>query len=121
LYPSANNLERMHNRRQLESLAQEGDVHELLRKVEHWFSFADEVARIACRETLEAIEFAVEGEGRSEDEGADLPFTLIMSRQDSIEGRTINGITIELARLARDHGGRYEGWECPVTREDVAG
>jgi len=120
LYPSDNNLERMHNRRQLEALASAGDVHELPRKVEHWFGFRDEAARIACRETLTAIEFEVEGESRSEEEGEETPFTLIVSRHDSIEGRTINGITIELARLAREYQGVYQGWECSVTK-DAAG
>jgi hypothetical protein len=121
LYPSATNLERMHNRRQLEALAREGDVHELPRKVEHWFSFANEATRAACRDTLTAIEFAVEGEGLSEEEGEELPFTLIVSRHDSIEAHSINGVTIELARLAGDHAGRYEGWECAVTRDQDAG
>lgn len=117
LYPSENNLERMHNRRQLEALASAGDVHELPRKVEHWFGFRDEVARIACRETLTAIEFVVEGESQSEEEDEELPFTLIVSRRESIEGRTINGITIELARLAREYQGIYRGWECAVTKD----
>jgi hypothetical protein len=121
LYPSANNLERMHNRRQLEALASAGDVHELTRKVEHWFGFRDEAARMACRETLEAIEFVVEGESQSDEEGEEFPFTLVMSRHDSIEGRTINGITIELARLAREYQGIYKAWECAVTREEAGG
>jgi len=87
--------------------------------VEHWFSFADEAGRIACRETLTAIEFAVEGESQAEEADERLPYSLIVSREDSIEGRTINGITIELARLARDYGGRYEGWECAVNRGET--
>ena len=63
LYPSETNLERMQNRRMLESLAKQGDAHEVPRKVEHWLHFGDEPSRAACRDTLVAIDFAVEDEG----------------------------------------------------------
>jgi len=120
LYPSESNLERMHNRRKLESLAREGDAHEVPRKVEHWFSFGDENMRAACRETLQAIEFTIEDESVSEEEGAELPWLLVAARSDSIDSHTINGITIELARLAGEYLGRYDGWECEVTRAVTA-
>lgn len=116
LFPSESNLERMHNRRRLESLAREGDVHEVPRKVEHWFCFSDEDMRAACRETLQAIEFTIEDEYVSEEEGTELPYVLVAARQDSVDSHAINGITIELARLAGEYLGRYDGWECAVTR-----
>ena len=75
LYPSATNLQRMMNRRVLELLAEKGDVHETPRKVEHWLQFPEEAARDACRETLLAIEFALEGEYHDEDAGAALPWS----------------------------------------------
>ncbi len=114
LYPSASNLQRMSNRRTLEELAERGDVHETPRKVDHWLDFPDEAARAACRDTLLAIEFALEGEYASDEADAKLPYSLVMSRVDSIDSHTINGITLELARLAEEHGGRYQGWESPV-------
>jgi regulator of RNase E activity RraB len=115
LYPSDSNLERMQNRQLLEQLAEQGDDHELPRKVEHWLHFADAESRDACRDTLAAIDFVIEDESESEEEGEMLPFGLVVSRTDSVDTHTINGITLELARLAREHGGRYEGWEAPVT------
>jgi hypothetical protein len=120
LYPSESNLERMHNRRRLEALAQEGDVHEAARKVEHWFSFANPDTRTACRDTLTAIEFALEEESESDDLAEVLPYVLVVSRTDSVDSHTINGITIELARLAREHEGRYDGWDCPATQAEAA-
>jgi hypothetical protein len=115
LYPSASNLQRMMNRRVLESLEKHGDVHEIPRKVDHWLEFASPEARAAARGTLEAIEFSVEGEYESEEAGAELPHSLVVSRVDSVDMHTINGITLELARLADEHGGNYDGWESPVT------
>ena len=120
LYPSESNLERMQNRRLLETLAADGDVHELPRKVDHWFSFSDENTRSACRDTLASIDFAIEDESQSDDEAESLPFALVVSRADSVDAHTINGITIELARLAREHSGRYDGWQCEATRPENA-
>lgn len=114
LYPSETNLERMQNRRMLEALAAQGDAHELPRKVEHWLHFGDEASRAACRETLVAIDFAIEDEGMSEEEGEEMPFALVVSRVDSVDSHTINGITLELQRLAGEYCARYDGWECAV-------
>ena len=115
LYPSETNLQRMQNRRLLEGLAAEGDVHEIPRKVDHWLYFADEEGRTACRDTLAEIGFAVEEEGLAEDD-AQLPFSLVMSRVDSIDKPSINGVTLELVRLAGEHRGDYDGWGCAVTQ-----
>lgn len=117
LYPSATNLQRMMNRRVLDTLAEQGDVHEQPRKVDHWLEFPSAQARAAARSTLEAIEFAIEGEYEAEEPEAALPHSLVVSRVDSVDTHTINGITLELARLAGEHGGNYDGWECPVTKE----
>jgi len=116
LYPSASNLQRMMNRRVLESLEQQGDSHEIPRKVDHWLEFPSAAARAAARGTLEAIEFAFEGEYESEEPGAALPHSLVVSRVDAVDMHTISGITLELARLADEHGGSYDGWESPVTK-----
>jgi len=116
LYPSETNLERMQNRRVLEALAEEGDAHEIPRKVDHWLYFGDEASRAACRETLVAIDFAVEDEAMVEEDAGDLPYALVVSRVDSVDKHSINGVTLELVRLAGENRGDYEGWGCPVTK-----
>jgi regulator of RNase E activity RraB len=115
LYPSDTNLQRMQNRRLLEALASEGDVHELPRKVDHWLYFADEEGRAACRDTLVEIGFAIDEEALAEDAGDKLPFSLVVSRVDSIDKQSINGLTLELVRLAGEHRGDYDGWGCETT------
>ena len=115
LYPSATNLQRMFNRRVLATLAERGDVHEVPRKVDHWLEFPSPESRAAARSTLEAIEFGFEDEYLSDEPAEALPHSLVMSRIDSVDSHTINGITLELARLADEHGGRYDGWDSPVT------
>jgi regulator of RNase E activity RraB len=120
LFPSDANLERMQNRRMLESLAEQGDAHERPRKIEHWMYFASEATRAACRAALAAQGFAVDGESHSEEEGDEQPWQLVVSRVDSVDSHAINGITIELARLARVHDGVYDGWDCMAVRGDAA-
>jgi hypothetical protein len=115
LYPSDSNLQRMLNRRVLDALAANGDVHEEPRRVDHWLYFSTADGRAACRETLLAIEFSLVDEHLHEDPADEMPHTLVVSRVDSVEMRTINGITLELARLAAQHGGRYDGWESEAT------
>jgi hypothetical protein len=119
LYPSDSNLQRMFNRRVLESLEAHGDAHETPRQVDHWLEFPNEAARTACRDTLVAIEFRVEDEFLGDEPDDQMPYTLVVSRVDSVDSHTINGITLELARLAQEHGGRYDGWESPVTRPEA--
>jgi hypothetical protein len=119
LYPSDSNLQRMFNRRVLESLEAHGDAHETPRQVDHWLEFPNEAARTACRDTLVAIEFRVEDEFLGDEPDDQMPYTLVVSRVDSVDSHTINGITLELARLAQEHGGRYDGWESPVTAPEV--
>jgi hypothetical protein len=119
LYPSDTNLERMRNRRMLEALAEQGDSHAVPRKVEHWLYFGDEASRAACRDTLVAIDFAVEDEGVSEEAGVEMPYALVVSRVDSVDKHSINGVTLELQRLAGEYCALYDGWESPVTREET--
>jgi hypothetical protein len=119
LYPSHSNLERMQNRRLLEALEAQGDVHEVPRKVDHWLYFAGEAARTTCRETLLAIEFGLQDESMSEDVDDPLPYVLVVSRVDPVDSHSINGITLELARLASEHGGSYDGWGCDVMKEET--
>lgn len=114
LYPSESNLQRMFNRRVLQELAERGDLHETPRKVDHWLAFPDDESRAACRETLVAIDFTVEDEYLDDDEAGDMRVTLVASRVDSVDSHTINGVTLELARVASEYGGRYAGWECQV-------
>jgi hypothetical protein len=114
LYPSDSNLQRMFNRRVLEALEEQGDVHETPRKVDHWLEFQTPEARTSCRDTLIAIEFTLEDEFESEEAGDAFPHSLVVSRVDCVDSHTINGITLELARVAGENGGRYDGWEAPA-------
>lgn len=120
LYPTGSNLQRMFNRRVLETLAEKGDVHEAPRRVEHVLKLPTEDARIVCRDTLAAIEFAIDFESRSDEDDDELPYLLGISRVDTVDAHTINGITLELARLAGLHGGEYDGWGCVATTEGAS-
>jgi len=119
LYPSPSNLQRMFNRRVSQELTARGDVLETPRHVDHWLEFPDDASRAACRDTLVAIEFKVEDEYTAEEPGDVLPCKLVVSRVDSVDSHSINGITLELARVAGEHGGSYEGWESAVAATEA--
>jgi hypothetical protein len=110
----------MFNRRVLESLADSGDVHEMPRQIDHWLEFPGEQARDVCRDTLLAIGFRLEEEFLCEDPQDEFTHALVLSRVDSVDTHSINGVTLELARLAEEYGGRYEGWECQAVGADGA-
>jgi hypothetical protein len=76
------------------------------------------LARGLPRKRCVAIDFAVEDEAMVEEDAGALPYALVVSRVDSVDTHTINGITLELARLAGEYCGRYDGWECEVTRAE---
>ena len=117
LYPSETNLERMQNRRMLESLAEQGDEHEVPRKIEHWLYFGDEASRAACRDTLVAIDFAVEDEGMAEEEGDGHAVSRSWCRASTAWTRTPSTASRSSSqRLAGEYCARYDGWECAVTR-----
>ena len=51
--------------------------------------------------------------------GDPLPYVLVVSRVDAVDSHTINGITLELARLASENRGSYDGWGCDAMKEET--
>ena len=58
------------------------------------------------------------GDDLDREDAGDLPYVLVVSRVDSVDTQTINGITLELQRLAGEYCARYDGWECEVMRAE---
>ena len=121
LYPSETNLERMQNRRaargageagrRARSSAQGRSLAALRRR-----SLARGLPRDAAWPSISPSKTKAWRRRTA----SDMPFALVVSRVDSVDTHTINGITLELARLAGEYCARYDGWECPVTRGEAA-
>lgn len=114
LYPSDEDLQRIKNRQTAEVLEQRGDLASRVRPVSHWAYFASTGARDAFVSEATARGFAFVG---SSDDGQapGRSFRVTLEKVHSVE--QIDDVSIELFRLARSHGGEYDGWETTVEKE----
>lgn len=111
LSPSDDDRQRMANRGVREALEQHGDLLNLPRQINHYAYFA-------ARDGAAAFTARVEREGfrpelpRATDTGDYLVYFVRDDRPDELDE-----VTVMLARLARELGGEYDGWESLVVSE----
>ena len=105
LHPSADDLERISNRRVLESLAADGDDPSKPRMIDHVACLPDAGAAERMQRYLIELGFLVEAP-RIEDGGLELAF----QRIDQPE--SIDDVVLPIARRVRELGGDYDGWGC---------
>jgi regulator of RNase E activity RraB len=82
------------------------------REVDHYIYFNDSNNRNEFKKEILDLGYEVTNEGKKED--YDNPFSLIITRLDSVTHNDINDITAELFDLAEEHDGIYDGWETKV-------
>lgn len=112
LYPSAERMQWMQDRKVVEALQREGDLLDQPRRVDHWMSFTDEPSRAAVSEEAAALGFEAIIPERDEDS----EWPLQLHRVDPVTLEDIHEVVIELTELAEAHGGEYTGWETSVER-----
>lgn len=111
LSPSEDDRQCIANRGVREALEDHGDLLSLPRQIDHWAYFAARDGAAAFTVRIERDGFRHElPEATDEDD-----FVVRFSRDDRPD--ELDEVTIMLARLAREQGGEYDGWECPVVRE----
>lgn len=115
LYPSPEILDYMSNEKVLERLSEAGDKLEKPREVEHWLYFKSTKDRDSFIKYAEGERFKIESKEYVKD--AKLPYQLQMSRVDHVDSDSINRITIELEKKAKEYKGEYDGWETVVITE----
>ena len=108
LYPTSEDMLRIRNRHLVEALKKSGDDIAAPRSIDHWLYFATPEARGAFIRDATQNGFTVHAEHNQPSEGRPNPFGLIIQRAD-VPAR-IDGVTIELLRLARHHNGDYGDW-----------
>jgi hypothetical protein len=111
LYPSHDRLQWIQNRRVVEALSRRGDPLSIERRVDHVVYFDDELGRATFSKEVTALGFDI-SEGRPPGDGG--KYGLSVHRLDSVELEHIHDVTLQLTRLARQHGGSYDGWETHV-------
>jgi uncharacterized protein (TIGR01619 family) len=112
LYPSDEGLEKMKNQDVLGALMKEGDTLTPVRDVHHWIYFRSREDREWFASKVRELGYKIEHE--SEKPGAQHPFGLQITRDQSVTPDQIDDAVIELFRLAKQANADYDGWEAQV-------
>ncbi|MES2296207.1 MAG: DUF695 domain-containing protein [Pseudomonadota bacterium] len=112
LLPGEIDRQRIENRRVCQALEQRGDALVAEREIDHWSYFDKPAAADAYLAEIVASGFVLRARSVS-DEG-ELRHVVQAWRADVPSYRTIDAVTLPLFEAAARHGGRYDGWECPV-------
>jgi hypothetical protein len=117
LWPGPLSWQWIKDRRLVDALTENGDTLELARAVDHWAYFEAPDDRERFIRAVVGLGFAAERLepcARDDEEGPSLGARV--TRSDPVTLAHIHGVTRQLYDLAEQHGGSYDGWECPVTR-----
>lgn len=114
LYPSPEAWRQIKDLQVLEALRDAGDDLMRLRQVDHWLYFASSTAREEAADQLVADGFDIADKG--EEKGNERPWSLHVSRVDSVRPQDISNLTVSLMHLAEEHAGEYDGWETSVEK-----
>lgn len=112
LYPSEESMERIKNMDVLEILMRRGDTLESVRDVHHWIYFKTNNDRKVFGEKVLPLGYTIEDE--SEDLTRECPYSLQITRDQSVTPAKIDEAVLELFRLAKQFGAEYDGWEAQV-------
>lgn len=116
LYPPPDALNLIANWEVLDSLAKSGDIPSISRKVDHFIRLRTRQSVQACRTSVEAEGFLFDSE---REQGGKLPFTLRITRHQSIESAQIDATTRRLRQISALSGGEYDGWGCVATSSET--
>ena len=111
LFPSPEELRVILNEQVLRSLEEGGDPLESPREIDHWIFFPTEESLESFKKEVEGNGFAVRSESK---EGGDLPYSLHISREDSVDRDSLHDLVLDLFRKAEALGGDYDGWETQI-------
>ena len=112
LYPSEETRQCMENRRVLHVLEKNGDTLQRPRDVWHWIYFRTDAARKEFLVAAIPLQYRLQSESDNEDKP--LPKEICIVRFQSVKQNEIDDAVTELFRLAKAHGGEYDGWETQM-------
>lgn len=114
LYPNEETLNFMADQSIIKNLLEAGDQLKTQRRVDHWLYFPTESDMEKCKEAIKQLKYSIDSFGKIND--TSMAFELKISRIDKVDIDSIYPITSELRKLAKDHNGKYDGWETTVEK-----
>lgn len=112
LYPNAERLRWIKDRRIVDRLQEAGDVLVTPRAVEHFVYFPDEAKRKAFEAVILPKRFVINERVAVQDDK--LPFLLRFHREDKVELEHIHAVAEFLRKAAAKLEGSYDGWVSAV-------
>lgn len=116
LYPSVYDLEKIENRRMIETLKNKGDALETPRPIEHSFRFRSISSRNEFLKSLSLNDFKITYMPKDKIDDELFPFHLIISRTDTPQQIKMDQLTLTLLKEALKVNGRYDGWKTGIVK-----
>ena len=101
----------------MDLLKKHGDNLTTVREINHWIYFKSFDELCDYKDLLFKKGFTIQNIDKIENPNETYPFSLIISRNDRADIKSINEVTLELSRLAEEYNGNYDGWETPIVKE----
>ncbi len=108
IHPGPEDMQRIRNRGVRDRLAEHGDDHMIARQIDHFAYFDSRCACNSYRDALVRHGFQID----NAEQTPDGKFALVFRRAD--RPNDLDEVTIELAHMADEQGGEYDGWGCNV-------
>lgn len=115
LLPSPRDRQRMGNRSAADQLRESGDALTDAREIDHWAYFPSPAARDDFVSRTVAIGYKLRTASEPDPATDSNAYGAQIYRSDTPGSELFDAITAELAKLAQECGGHYDGWESPVS------
>lgn len=112
LLPDADTMREVADMHLVHLLESKGDDLVTPRPVDHFIVFTSAKSADRFRAAAARHEF----DCRTGDAPKGGPITIIATREDPVDLESIHEVTSQLARLAEEEGGEYDGWETRVVK-----
>lgn len=116
LFPSPEQYQIMQNSRVVNSLQEKWDISSILREVNHWIFFRNEIQRESYFSVISKEWFKKVSENYNE-VFWEFPYRLEVSRNDKTDISSVNEYILYLWREAKEYEWEYDGWETWVVSE----
>jgi len=115
LLPSPRDRQRMGNRSAADQLRESGDPLTEAREIDHWAHFPSPDARDTFVTKATAVGYQLRAASEPDPATDGTAYAAQIYRSDVPGNELFDAITAELAKLAQECGGSYDGWESPVS------
>jgi hypothetical protein len=100
----------------IDTLRAHGDSLIQPREVRHWIYFTDAAKRYEFVAATAALGY--KADCVTDEKLGKRPHRALLTRIDRVDPAAVDNAVLELRRLASQHDGEYDGWECALIRDN---